>query len=285
MSVAAAVLMFREGLEASLIVAIILGYLRKLGRASAGRSVWAGVALASILTLGFAVGLQLVGAAFDDPIKAIYEGVTSLLAVAVLTGMIFWMSRQARQMKSSLERDVDAALAGGGGVALFSLAFATVAREGVEAGLFLSAAAFASSGLAILVGGVVGLAMSIVLGILMYRLGVRLNLRTFFRVTGVLLIIFGAAILRYAADEFADVGLLSPLVESVWNTGQFLPDGTGIGAVLSVLVGYTAEPSLLELLAYFGYLLVVGGAAAFLSRPVPATPPIGPARRPEASLT
>lgn len=281
MNVAAAVLMFREGLEAALIVAIILGYLRKLGRGAEGRGVWAGVAVASLLTFGFAVGLQVVGAQFDDPIKGIYEGVTGLLAVAVLTGMVFWMSRQARHMKSSLERGVDAALAGGGRVALFSLAFFTVAREGLEAGLFLSAAAFASSRVAMLSGGVVGLAMAVVTGILMYRVGVRLNLRTFFRVTSVLLIIFGAGILRYAVDEFEDVGLAPPLVDPVWNTGQFLPDDAGIGGILSTLVGYTSEPSLLQLLAYFGYLLGVGAAAVYLSRPAPVAAQTGPARHSE----
>lgn len=270
MSIAAAVLMFREGLEAALIVAIILGYLRKLGRDAAGRSVWAGVGLAAVLTLGFAVGLQLVGAAFDYPAKGVYEGVTGLLAVAMLTGMVFWMSRQARQIKGSLERGVDAALAGGGSIALFSLAFFSVAREGLETGLFLSAAAFASSGMAIVGGGIVGLGAAIVVGVLMYRVGVRLNLRTFFRVTSVLLIVFGAAILRYAVHEFEEVGLVPPLIDRVWNTGQLLPDGTGAGAVLSALVGYTSKPSLLQLLAYLGYLLAVGAVAAYLSRPTAA---------------
>lgn len=283
MSVAAAVLMFREGLEAALIVAIILGYLRKLERGAEGRGVWAGVGLASLLTFGFAVGLQVVGAQFDYPAKGIYEGVTGLLAVAMLTGMVFWMSRQARQMKSSLERGVDAALAGGGGIALFSLAFFSVAREGLETGLFLSAAAFASSGTEILAGGIVGLTVAVVTGVLIYRVGLRLNLRTFFRVTSVLLIVFGAAILRYSIHEFEEVGLVSPLVDRVWNTGQYLPDGTGIGAILSALVGYTSKPSLLQLLAYLGYLLGVGAAAGYLSRPATVLAPAVPSRRSEQS--
>lgn len=269
MSIAAAVLIFREGLEAALIVAIMLGYLRKLGRERSGKSVWAGVGLAVFLTLGFAVTLQLLGAAFDYPAKGIYEGVTGLLAVAMLTGMIFWMTRQARYIKGSLERGMDAALAGGGTVALFSLAFISVAREGVETGLFLSAAAFASSGTQIIAGGLAGLAAAIVAAWLMYRVGVRLNLGTFFRVTSVLLIVFGAAILRYAVHEFEEVNLLPPVIDRVWNTGQILPDGTGLGAILAALVGYTSKPSLLQLLAYTGYLVGVGAAATYLSRPAP----------------
>jgi high-affinity iron transporter len=272
-SIPAAVLIFREGLEAALIVAILLGYLRKLGQSRRAAGVWAGVGLAVALTLGFALTLQAIGASFDYPAKGIYEGVTSLVAVIMLTGMIFWMTRQARHMKGSLERSVDAALAGGGTAALFALAFFSVAREGVETGLFLSAAAFASSERAIVLGGIAGLLAAIVAAWLMYRVGVRLNLRRFFTVTSVLLLVFGAAILRYAVHEFEEVRLLPPLIEQVWNTGHLLPDGTGLGAVLSALVGYTSKPSLLQLLAYVGYLVGIGSAAWYRSRPMPAATP------------
>ncbi len=283
MNVAAAVLIFREGLEAALIVAILLGYLRKIGQGRQARGVWLGVGLAVALTLGFSLALQAVGASFDYPAKGIYEGVTSLLAVAMLTGMVFWMTRQARRMKGELERGVDAALVGGSSLALCSLAFFSVAREGLETGLFLSAAAFASSGAATVTGGLVGLAAAIVSGWLVYRAGVRLNLRRFFRATSILLIIFGAAILRYAVHEFEEVGLLPALVERVWNTGGVLPDGEGLGVILAALVGYTSKPSLLELLAYGGYLVGVGAAAVALSRPTAsARRPLG-ARSVEAS--
>jgi len=267
MSVAAAVLIFREGLEAVLIVAILLGYLRKMRQEMLARGVWLGVGLAVALTLGFSLALQAVGASFDYPAKGIYEGATSLLAVAMLTGMVFWMTRQARHMQGELERGVDAALVGGGSLALFSLAFFSVAREGLETGLFLSAAAFASSGAATITGGLVGLAAAIVSGWLIYRAGVRLNLRLFFRATSILLIIFGAAILRYAVHEFEEVGLLPALVERVWNTGGVLPDGDGLGAILGAVVGYTSKPSLMQLLAYGGYLVGIGAAAIVLSRP------------------
>jgi len=272
-SIPAAVLIFREGLEAALIIAILLGYLRKLGQSRRATGVWAGVGLAVALTLGFALTLQVIGASFDYPAKGIYEGVTSLVAVVMLTGMIFWMTRQARHMKGSLERGVDAALAGGGTVALFSLAFFAVAREGLETGLFLSAAAFASSERAIAVGGAVGLLAAILIAWLMYRVGVRLNLRLFFKITSVLLLVFGAAILRYAVHEFEEVSLLPPLIEHVWNTGHILPDSTGLGAVLAALVGYTSKPSLLQLLAYVGFLVGIGAAAWYRARPAPMPAP------------
>ncbi len=258
MNPGAAVLTFREGLEAALIVAILLGYLRRMGYASARKYVWLGVGTASALTVGFVLLLQAVGATFDYPAKGIYEGVTSLLAVGMVTYMTFWMARQGRRMKSELEEGARASLAEGAVWGLFTLAFITVIREGVETALFLSASAFASSGSAILVGGVLGLLIAVGVASAIYLGGVRLHLGTFFRVAGVLLVVFGAAILRYGVHEFEEVGLLPPIIEHVWDTGAVVSDSSGPGAVLRAIVGYTSEPSLLQLICYFGYYLVVG---------------------------
>ncbi len=258
MSFGAAVLTFREGLEAALILAIMLGYLRKVGRAGLKWSVWLGALLAVGSAVGFTVVLQIVGAQFDYPAKGIYEGLTSLLAVVMLTYMIFWMAKQARYIKGSLEHSMKETLVQGAGWGLFGLAFMTVAREGVETALFLSASAFQSSGWDTLVGGLAGVAVSLILAWVVYVAGVRLQMRTFFRITSLLLVIFAAAILRYAVHEFEEVAWIPPLIEHVWNTGGWLSTGSGLGAVLQALVGYTSQPSLSELLAYLGYLLVVG---------------------------
>jgi high-affinity iron transporter len=258
MNLGAAVLTFREGLEAALIVAILMGYLRKIGRPDVRKYIWAGVGAALALTVGFVLLLQLVGAEFEYPAKGFYEGVTSLLAVGMVTYMTFWMARQGRHMKGHLEDGVRASLATGRGWGLFALAFLAVIREGVETALFLSAAVFASSGIATLTGGVAGLLVSIGVAAAIYVGGVRLDLRRFFQVAGVLLVVFGAAILRYGVHEFEEIGLLPPLVERVWNTGGALPEGTGLGAVLQALIGYTSKPSLMQLIAYFGYFVIVG---------------------------
>ena len=156
MSFGAAVLTFREGLEAALIVAIMLGYLRKVGRMDYQWSVWGGALSAGLMAMLFTVGLQVMGAQFEYPAKGIYEGLTSLLAVGMLTYMIFWMSRQARYIKGSLEHSMKLSLAHGAAWGLFGLAFVTVIREGVETALFLSASAFQTSGFATLVGSIVG---------------------------------------------------------------------------------------------------------------------------------
>lgn len=258
MNVGAAVLTFREGLEAALIVAIMLTYLRKIGRPDAGRYVWVGAGTAVALTIGFVGLLQIIGAEFEYPEKGVFEGVTGVLAVAMVTYMTFWMSRQGRQMKGHLESGVRASLAEGGRWGLFTLVFLAVIREGIETGLFLSAATFASSGTETLVGGIVGLVIAIGVAVAMYAGGVRLNLGRFFQIAGLLLVVFGAAMLRYSVHEFEEVGLIPPMIERVWYTGRELPEGTGLGAVLQGLVGYTSKPSLSQLIAFVGYYLIVG---------------------------
>ncbi len=258
MNLGAAVLTFREGLEAALIVAIVLSYLHRLGAPRVSRFVWAGVGAAIGLTLGFVALLQLIGAQFDYPAKGIYEGITSLLAVAMVTYMTFWMARQGRYLKAHLEAGTRASLTAGRAWGLFALVFLAVIREGVETALFLSASIFASSGLETLTGGLAGLLVAIGVAAAIYLGGVRLHLGRFFQVAGGLLVVFGAAILRYGVHEFEEVGLLPPLVEQVWNTGRLLPEGTGLGAILQALVGYTSKPSLLQLIAYVGYFLVIG---------------------------
>ena len=258
MNFAAGVLTFREGLEAAVIVAIMLGYLRKVGRLDQQWTIWVGALSAATLAVAFTVGLQIAGAQFDDPAKAIYEGGTSLLAVGMLSYMIFWMQKQARYMKGSLEHSMKESLAQGAVLGLFGIAFLTVAREGVETALFLSASAFQTSGSATLLGSVVGVLVALVVAWAVYMAGIRIQLRTFFKITTVLLVIFAAAILRYAIDEFEEIGWLPALVDPVWNTEAWLPTSSGIGAVLQALAGYTPDPSLLQVIGYAGYLLVVG---------------------------
>ena len=278
MSFGAAVLTFREGLEAALIVAIMLGYLRKVGRLDMRVPVWAGALSAALLAIGFTLTLQVLGTEFEYPAKGVYEGVTSLVAVVMLTYMSLWMARQARYIKGSLEHSMKERLLQGAGWGLFGLAFMTVAREGVETALFLSASAFQTSGTATLIGGIVGLALALGVAWIVYVAGVRLQLRTFFKIAAVLLVIFGAAILRYAVHEFEEVGWLPPLVEPLWNTGSIISTGSPLGSVLQALLGYTSQPSLLEVITYFGYLLVVG---YFLLRPAktaaPTPQPVAPA--------
>jgi len=186
----------------------------------------------------------------------------TLTAVGVLTWMIFWMRRQGARIKSDLQERVDTALVAGG-FALAALAFTAVLREGVETALFLFAAA---KGTAVEAGGVgqqlvgafLGLAVAIVLGLLLYRGGVRMNLRTFFKVTGSILVVVAAGLFGYSIHELQEAGWFPLLTSTAFDLSATLPDDSGLGAVLRGLVGYNADPTTLELVAWIGYLAIVG---------------------------
>src|SRR3972149_741097 len=157
-------LAFREGVEAALIVGIVLGVLRRMNRTQYAPYVWLGVAAAVGISVLGAVTLNLIGAEFEGPAEKAFEGVTMILAAGVLTWMIFWMQRQGRRIQAELESDVGRAVAVGGTWGLFSLAFVAVVREGVETALFLTAAAFSATPAQTLIGGALGLTIAMVLG-------------------------------------------------------------------------------------------------------------------------
>ncbi len=250
-------IMLREGLEASLVVGILLAYLAQVGARRHATYVWTGVAGAVAMSLGVLGALRTLGGEFEGVTEQVFEGSTMLLATIVLTWMIFWMMRQARLIRSELQRGVDKALASGAGWGLLLLAFFAVVREGVETALLLQAAMFAAAGQSTLFGALVGLAAAIGLGLLIYAFGVRIDLRAFFRVTAVVLLLFGAGLASHAAREFAGASFVPKLVDHVWNTSGALPDSSGLGALLRALFGYSDSPSLLELSVYAGYLALV----------------------------
>lgn len=255
---AAALITFREGLEAALIVGIVLGYLKKTGHTDRQRSVWWGVVAAVAVSLAAALGLQAVGARFEGRAEPVFEGVTMLLAAGVLTWMVFWMQAQGRRIKGQLEEEVRQAMAAEQSWALFSLAFLAVVREGIETVLFLSAAVFASSPVQTLTGGLVGLAMAVVVGWLLFAASVRLDVRRFFQVTGVLLIVFAAGLVAHGVHEFQEVGLLPVFIEHVWDINHILDEKSTLGSILKSLFGYNGNPSLIEVLSYVGYYVVIG---------------------------
>lgn len=253
-------LALREGLEAALIVGIIFGYLRKIGQMQYGRAAWSGVLVAAALSAALAFGITAIGAELKGPAEQLFEGTTMMLAVAVLTWMIFWMRSQARTLKASIESEVQKALVGGTAWGLFAAAFLAVFREGVETALFLGAAAFQTSGLETLIGALIGLAVAAVIGYLIYASTVRLNVRLFFDVTSLLLLVFAAGLFMHGIHEFQEAGLLPGLIEHVWDTSAFISEESLPGQFLHTLVGYTPAPSLVELLAYVGYWVVTLGA-------------------------
>jgi high-affinity iron transporter len=257
---AAGLVGLREGIEAALIIGILMGYLAKIGQRRQMRVAWGGVAAALLLSALLAVGITAVGGELQGRAEQLFEGTTMFLAVAMLTGMFLWMRMQARSLKPSLERELRTALEAGHTASLFGVAFIAIFREGVETALFLSASAFASNGLGTLAGALAGLAAAAVIGWAIYVFSVRLNLKPFFNVTSVALLFFAAGLLGLAVHEYQEAGLLPLTIAHVWDLTRVMDDSSGVGVVLKTLVGYNSSPSLLEVLSYLAYwvLALVG---------------------------
>jgi high-affinity iron transporter len=260
--VPALLLSFREGLEAALILGIVFGVLRRVGRTDQSRIVWLGAGLAGLSSLAAGLGLHALGLSFEGEAEQIFEGLAMLLAAGVLTWMIFWMARQGRSVQTELERDVRQAALGGGRWALFSLAFIAVLREGIELVLFLTAAAFTTTAAVTLIGGMVGLTAAAIAGWLLFATTRRLNISAFFTVTSVLLMIFAAGLVAHGIHELNELGWVPPVIEHVWDLNPVLDENSELGQILKALFGYNGNPSLTELVAYLGYWLVV--SLAFL---------------------
>ena len=253
--ISALLLTLREGTEMALIVGIVLAYLGQVGARSAQRWAWIGVGAAMAVSLGFLGVLNALDREFEGPTEQIFEGSTMVLATGFLTWMILWMARNSRSLRGELQRGIAAALDRGGAAwGIFLLVFFAVVREGVELALLL----FAAPGQGKLAGTVIGLAGAVGIGLLIYAFGRRIDLRSFFRVTTVLLLLFAAGLFSHAAHEFAEAGLLGPLEGPiVWSTAAFLPHDEGLGAVLRALFGYSAEPHVIEVVTYAGYFVIV----------------------------
>ncbi len=250
-------LALREGLEAALIVGIVLGVLRKLGHNRQQVSVWQGAVAAIAVSLVAALLLYAVGLKMEGSAEQIFEGVTMLLAAAILTWMIFWMQTQGRRINRELETGVRQAVSGMGGNkghwALFSVAFIAVLREGIETALFLTATTFTAGGQATLLGALLGLSAAAALGYILFATTRQLNVKRFFQVTSVLLILFAAGLVAHSIHEFNEVGWIPAVVEHLWDTNGLLDENSGLGLIIKALFGYNGNPSLTEVLGYVVY--------------------------------
>jgi high-affinity iron transporter len=261
----AALVTTREGLEASLIVGIVLGYLAKTENRRYFRIIWFGTAAAVALSIVTGAALFFTVGELEGRAEQIFEGIAMLSAVAVLTWMIFWMRKQAVNIKRELEARLAHAIAAGSAIGLASVVFFAVLREGWETALFLFAVSESSTPLSTGIGAVAGLVISISLGVALYMGSRRLNLRQFFTVTGILLIVFAAGLLAHATHEFQEAGILPMTIEHVWNTNAVVSEDSNAGEFLKALFGYNGDPSLLEVGVWAAYLV---GALAFFLRPL-----------------
>ena len=256
-------ILLREGLEAALVVGIVIGYLVKIGRRDALRWVWIGIVAALVVSIGLGVLVFVTIGDLPSAIQEPIEGLAAVFAVGVLTWMLFWMRRQGRALKGELEGRLDDALRAGSTAALVGLAFVAIVREGLETALFLlalfrSAAASGELSPELPLAGLAGLAVAVLLGWAIVRGPIRLNLRRFFSLTGVVILLVAAGLVSSAIGSFVDAGWLPSGAPAI-NLAGLLPETSPMGSLLAGLFGYRAQPSALQLIGYFGYLVPVLG--------------------------
>jgi len=248
----------REGLEAALVVSILITYLVRTDRAQYIRFVTYGVASAVLFSAVVGTVLQLIEQSLSAKVEPIFAGTISVLAVGFVTWMIFWMKKSARTMSGELRNRLDVAAVTGSGLAVAFMAFAAVAREGAETAVFFWAAAHANGNeLISLAGLILGLLTSVALGVAFYRSTIKLNLSSFFKVTGVLLTIVAAGVLSYGIHEFQEIGWLPGDSNVVLNLTSQLPDGSAIATVMAGLFNLTAKTTALQAVAWVAYTVVV----------------------------
>lgn len=258
-------IMLREGLEAALIVGIIASYLYQTGRAAWMPAVWAGVLFAAAAALFAGAGLQMLAADFPQRAQELFEAMIGLLAAIILTWMVFWMRRAARSIRGELQGQVDTALSGHAtGWALTGMAFLAVAREGLESVFFLLAVFQQSPGTAAPMAALAGLLVSVAIGYLIFRGGLRLDLRKFFRWTGIFILFVAAGILAGALRNLHEAGIWNSFQGVVWDSSLTLPVSSVVGTILSGLFGYLDTPTQGEVAIYGLYLAIT---LAFFLRP------------------
>ena len=251
------VIALREGLEASLIVGILIAYLVRSGRQNHLKTLWIGVASAISASLGLGALLSFTSSELSDRGEKIFAGTSSLIAVGLVTWMVFWMQRTARTLRDDLHGKLDQALSNGP-IAIALVAFFAVIREGLETSLFIYSNFKTTDGLAgAITGLVLGFAISVTLGVLIYKRAVKLNLSKFFTVTGIALVIVAAGVLSYGVHEFQELGWLPGADFFAWDVTPWIAKESILGAVLGGLVGFDTTTSWLQLALWGTYLCAV----------------------------
>jgi high-affinity iron transporter len=271
----------REGVEAALIISILLAYLARTGNGRYSGRIWVRAGAAVVVSLAAGITLFVTVGDLQSPWEQIFEGLAMLLAASVVTWMLFWMRRQSASVRGELQAAVDRALTEGTVFGLVILAFTAVIREGLETSLFLVGLATSSRGGAtsVMLGALVGLAIAVLLGAGFYRGARVINLRTFFRWTGIALIFIAAGLLSSAVHEFIEIGWITVGTGAAFDVSAVLPhapiagapEGVAlvVGQFLHALFGYNSQPEVTTLLVWGGYVLVV--LTLFL-RPVAPAP-------------
>jgi high-affinity iron transporter len=246
----------REGLEASLVVGILVAYVVKAGHRQRLSAIWAGTAVAILISLAFAGGLTLTSRSLSDAAQQTFAGTMSIIAVALVTWMVFWMRRTARDLRGELHGRLEHALLSGGG-ALGVVALVAVLREGIETAMFLWASTSASEGTAAQLGGaLLGIATAVAIGWAVYRGALRLNLATFFTWTGAMLIVVAAGVLAYGVRDLQEAGVLPGGGAVAFDVSGSIDEHGPLGTLLGGFFHFDPVTTWLQLAVWATYLFV-----------------------------
>ncbi|MFI5766304.1 iron uptake transporter permease EfeU [Streptomyces sp. NPDC051563] len=268
----------REGLEASLVVCILIAYLVKTGNKDKLTPLWLGVGLAAALSLAFGAGLEFGTQELTFKAQEAIGGSLSIISVGLVTWMVFWMKRTARNMKSELQGKLDAALAMGTG-ALVTTAFLAVGREGLETSLFVWRSVHAAgNGAGPLIGVLLGIGSSIVLGWLFYRGALTINLSKFFTWTGAMLVVVAAGVLAYGVHDLQEADFLPGLANKAFDISETIAPDSWYGTLLKGTFNFQPDPTVLQAVVWALYLvpvlaLFLVGSPARRSKPEPKPEP------------
>ncbi|MFF4797282.1 iron uptake transporter permease EfeU [Streptomyces sp. NPDC001351] len=246
----------REGLEASLVVCILIAYLVKTGRRDAIRPIWIGISIAVLIAMGFGCVLEFGSQELTFEAQEALGGSLSVVAVGLVTWMVFWMRRTARHLKSELHGKLDAALAMGTG-ALVATAFLAVGREGLETALFVWASVHAASDGTPrpLIGVALGLATAVFLGWLFYRGALKINLAKFFTWTGGMLVVVAAGVLAYGFHDLQEADWIPGLTHLAFDISDTIPPDSWYGTLLKGVFNFQPDPTVLQVTVWLLYLI------------------------------
>ncbi len=265
-------LAFREGLEAILVVVLILLYLKKTDQRFYYKYVYIGSILAIFSSVIFAIVFTAIFRGFSGTAEQIFEGVAFIISGLFVVTLVLWMSKEGPKMKKHLEEKVELSIETGRVLSISILTYVIIIREGIELVLLLTGATSVGSlnQVDVILGSLIGLGISVGLGLLIYFGVKNINLSKFFKVTNVILILFVAGLITYGIHELIEAGVVNPIIQEVWNIKHILPDKFPddnpltpewleiIGSLLKALFGYNANPSLLELIIYPSILISIG---------------------------
>ncbi|MHA1659694.1 MAG: FTR1 family iron permease [Promethearchaeota archaeon] len=265
-------LAFREGLEAVLVIVIILLYLKNTDQRFYYKYVYIGSALAIISSVIFAFVFSALFGGFSGTSEQIFEGIAFIISGIFVVTLVLWMSKEGPKMKKNLEEKVEFSIESGRVLSISILTYIIIIREGIELVLLLTGATSVGSlnQVDVIIGSLIGLGISVGLGLLIYYGVKNIILSKFFKITNVILILFVAGLITYGIHELIEAGVVNPIIQEVWNIKHILPekfpDGIPttpewleiIGSLLKALFGYNANPSLLEIIIYPSILISIG---------------------------